>query len=230
MANLTAEKVAAARASLDHVEPGMRLGLGSGSTAEILVSELGERVRAGLRVSAVVPTSEKTGTLARAQGLPVVTLDDVDALDVCIDGADEVDPSLNLLKGGGGAHLREKVVASASHKRVIIVDSSKPVPHLGPFGLPVEVIPFAAAVVHRAIERIGGRPTLRKRNGGTFVTDEGNHIFDCDFGLITDPPTLAGQLAHIAGVVEHGLFCGMAEVVIVGRGEEVEVLTPQAGR
>ncbi len=222
-ADLTAEKAAAARAALDHIEPDMRLGLGTGSTAEILIRLLTERVQAGLTVQAVVPTSNKTERLAVAAGLPLKSLDEVDGLDVCLDGADEVDPAFNLIKGGGGAHLREKVVAAASVKRVIMVDSSKPVAQLGKFKLPVEVIPFAAAVVARAIDRIGGRPERRNRDHAPFVTDEGNHIFDCDFGLIKDPPSLAAVLSNLPGVVEHGLFCGMTEVVIVGHADGVDV-------
>lgn len=224
MTDRTSEKRVAAQAALAFIESGMKLGLGTGSTAEILLELLAERVASGgLTIAAAVPTSNRTDQLGRKLGLPMVSLDEASQLDVCIDGADEVDPNLNLIKGGGGAHLREKVVAAASSKRVIMVDSSKPVPVLGPFGVPVEVIPFAAAVVHGAIERLGGRPVLRQREGQPFITDENNHIFDCDFGLIDDPPALASRLAAVPGVVEHGLFCGMTEVLIVGRGDRADV-------
>ncbi len=218
------EKRAAARAALDYIEPGMRLGLGSGSTAEVLVKMLGERVKDGLTIEAAVPTSTNTDHLARSLGIPIVTLEAAGVLDLCLDGADEVDPRLNLIKGGGGALLREKIVATASQRRIIVVDSSKRVDVLGAFRLPIEVIPFAAAVVRRAVEQLGGTSTLRMRGELPFVTDENNHIFDCDFGEIHDPPRLADQLIRIPGVVEHGLFCGMSEVVLVGRGDDVETL------
>ena len=217
-----AEKHAAATAALEHIEAGMSVGLGTGSTAEILVRLLADRMKGGLTLTAAVPTSERTEALGRALGLPIAPLDVAPMLDVCIDGADEVDPQLNLIKGGGGALLREKIVASASKKRVIMVDGSKVVPVLGPFGLPVEVIPFAVPVVSRAIEQLGGRPTLRVRDGQPFMTDENNRILDCDFGGIDAPSTLAARLNAIPGVVEHGLFCDMTEVVLIGRGGAVD--------
>ena len=223
-----AEKTAAARAALDYIQPGMKVGLGTGSTAEILVRLLHDRLRQGLSLQAVVATSQRTEALARRLGFPVTDLDQTSALDVCVDGADEVDPHFHLVKGGGGAHLREKIVASASQTRIIMVDSSKPVVTLGAFGLAVEIIPFARAVVKRMIERLGGTPTLRRRADNPFVTDEGNWIFDCDFGRIEDPVRLAAELSAVAGVVEHGLFCHMTEIVLIGRGDEVEVRSRDA--
>lgn len=218
----SAQKAAAAEAALSYVQSGMTLGLGTGSTAEILVQRLGERMNAGLSITAAVATSKKTEAQGRALGLPMTTLDAVGPIDLCIDGADEVDPDLNLIKGGGGAHLREKIVASASKIRVIMVDGSKPVATLGAFGVPVEVIPFAEPVVKRALEQLGAKPRLRTEGDRPFVTDENNHIFDCDFGLIAEPTSLATKLSSVAGVVEHGLFCGMTEVLLVATADGVQ--------
>src|SRR5436853_979359 len=200
------EKVLAARASMQFVEDGQVVGLGSGSTAAYAVQLLGERVRAGLKIHGI-PTSVQTQQLAEELRIPLLALNDVQEIDVTIDGADEFDPALRLIKGGGGALLREKVVASASKQLVIITDSAKQVSVLGKFPLPVEVIPFAQAVVAERIAALGAAVTLRQyAYGNTFVTDEGHHILDCDFGHIPDPPALARTLNDMPGVVEHGLF------------------------
>jgi ribose 5-phosphate isomerase A len=218
------EKQAAARASLRFVHDGNVVGLGTGSTAAFAVRYLAERVHAGLKIRGI-PTSAHTRELADTAQIPLTSLDEVQQIDVTIDGADEFDPQLNLIKGGGGALLREKVVASASKLLVIIADSSKQVPVLGRFPLPVEVISFAQALVKVRIEALGARVKLRQyAYGNPFVTDEGHHILDCDFGRIPDPPGLARKLESMPGVVEHGLFIGMAGVVLVGDGNQVHEL------
>lgn len=217
------EKEAAARASLRFVRDGDIVGLGSGSTAAYAVRFLGERVRAGLKIRGI-PTSSQTRELATSLGVPLTTFDEVQEIDVTIDGADEVDPQLCLTKGGGGALLREKIVASASRQLVIIADSSKQVPMLGNFPLPIEVIAFAQLLVKKKIEALGASVKLRQSNGSPFVTDEGHHILDCRFGQIPDPPALARRLSDMPGVVEHGLFINMASVVLIARGQEVTEL------
>ena len=220
------EKEAAARASLAFVREGDIVGLGTGSTAAYAVRFLGERVRAGLKIRGI-PTSRHTEALARSVGIPVTSLEEFTQINVTIDGADEVGPQLNLIKGGGGALLREKIVASASQKVVIIADSSKQVPVLGKFPLPVEVIPFAQALVARRIESLGASVKIRSGGGKPFVTDEGHHILDCSFGQIPDPAGLARKLSDMPGVVEHGLFIGMASVVLIGKEDQVLELRRQ---
>ena len=203
----------------------MCVGLGSGSTAEVMTHLLGERVRdEGLALSGAVATSVATREIAASYGLPLKTLDEVEGLDVVIDGADEVDPNLDLLKGGGGAHLHEKIVASAARRMVVIVDGSKLVERLGAFRLPLEVIEAARRPVTRAVAELGGEVELRVRDGAPFRTQEGNLILDGDFGLIEEPAALARALSEIPGLVEHGLFVDMADVVLVGRGGDVETL------
>jgi ribose 5-phosphate isomerase A len=220
------EKQAASRASVQFVRDGNVVGLGTGSTAAYAVRELGEKVRSGLKIRGI-PTSVRTQELAAQLGIPLTTLDEVQQIDVTIDGADEFDPQLNLIKGGGGALLREKIIASASKAVVIIADSSKQVATLGKFPLPVEVIPFAEALVAKKISALGASVKLRSRaDGTTFITDEGHHILDCHFGQIPDPPTLARKLSDMPGIVEHGLFIGMASVVLVAKGSEVRELRP----
>jgi ribose 5-phosphate isomerase A len=223
MAN-EAEKEAAGRAAAKLVRDGDIVGLGTGSTAYFAVVALGERVKAGLKIIGI-PTSDKTADLARQLGIPLTTLDEHPEIDITIDGADEVDPKLNLIKGGGGALLREKVVASASKKMVVVADSAKIVPMLGKFPLPVEVISFARTVVEKKIVSLGASPKLRmKPDGSPFLTDGGNQILDCSFGKIADPAALALTLNNIPGIVEHGLFIGLASLALVGRGDRVEEL------
>jgi ribose 5-phosphate isomerase A len=224
------EKEAAGRAAAKLVRDGDIVGLGTGSTAYFAVVALGERVKAGLKIIGI-PTSVHTGDLARAVGIPLTTLDDHPEIDITIDGADEVDPKLNLIKGGGGALTREKVIATASKKMVVVADSGKIVRVLGKFPLPVEVIAFARTVVERKIVSLGGSPKLRtKEDGSPFVTDNGNEILDCSFGKIADPPALAGELDGMPGVVEHGLFIGLAKLVVVGRGASVEEIRLKLAR
>src|SRR5580658_1595472 len=220
------EKEAAGRAAAKLVHDGDVVGLGTGSTAYFAVVALGERVKTGLKIIGI-PTSLQTGDLARGVGIPLTTLDEHPEIDITIDGADEVDPKLNLIKGGGGALTREKVIASASKKMVVVADSSKVVRVLGKFPLPVEVIAFARAVVEKEIVALGAVPTLRtKADGSAFLTDNGNPILDCSFGEIADPAGLALALSSIPGTVEHGLFIGFAKLALVGRGDRVEELRP----
>jgi ribose 5-phosphate isomerase A len=215
------EKEAAARASLEFVREGQVVGLGTGSTAALAVRFLGERVRAGLNIRGI-PTSHRTKELAVGAGIPLTTLDLVQAVDVTIDGADEIDPELRLVKGGGGALLYEKIVASASRRLIIIADASKQVPVLGRFPLPVEVVPFAQALVAARIARLGAAVKLRPGAGAEpYLTDERHYILDCTFGKIADPPGLAQELDGMPGVVEHGLFIGMTDVALIGKGSIV---------
>ena len=215
------EKEAAARASLRFVRDGNIVGLGTGSTAAYAVRFLGGRVRAGLKIRGI-PTSVQTKELATSVGIPLTTLDEFQQIDVTIDGADEFDPNLQLIKGGGGALLREKIIASASRQLVIIADSSKQVAVLGKFPLPVEVIPFAQPLVAKRIAALGATVKLRPdANGNPFATDEGHHILDCSFGQIPDPPALARTLSDMPGIVEHGLFIDLATVVLMAKGGTV---------
>ena len=220
------EKEAAGRAAAKLVRDGDVVGLGTGSTAYFTVIALGERVKAGLKILGI-PTSMQTADLARAVGIPLTTLDEHPEIDITIDGADEADPQLRLIKGGGGALLREKVVASASKKMVVIADSAKMVLVLGNFPLPVEFIAFARVVVEKKIVGLGGSPRLRTRpDGSVYTTDNGNQILDCSFGRIEDPPALALTLSNTPGIVEHGLFIGLASLALVGRAGSVEELRP----
>ena len=222
---LDREKDAAARASLRYVNDGDIVGLGTGSTAAFMVRALAEKVRAGLKIVGI-PTSKRTEELAASLGIAVTTLDEYQDINVTIDGADEFDSQLRLIKGGGGALLREKIVASASRKLVIIADSSKQARKLGRFPLPVEVIPFAEKLVARKIVAMGAQVKLREyAYGNPFVTDEGHHILDCHFGEIDDPEKIGSELRFMPGIVEHGLFLNMASVVVVGKADGVVELT-----
>lgn len=221
----------AAAAALVHVGDGMRLGLGSGTTMAHFVELLGERVAAGLNVVGV-PTSERTAALARTAGIPTATLDEHPELDLAIDGADEVGPRLALIKGAGGALLREKIVAYASARLIVIADAGKRVAVLGAFPLPIEVSAFGIAATALAIGRAAAELelnpalALRQSGGAPFVTDGGNHILDASFGRISEPERLAERLSRIPGVLEHGLFLGMADLAILASPagvEEVEV-------
>ncbi len=215
------EKEAAARASLQFVQDGQVVGLGTGSTASYFIKLLGEQVKNGLRIRGI-PTSVRSRELAESLGIPLTTLDECQEIAVTVDGADEVDPQLRLIKGGGGALLREKIVASATRQMVVVADATKQVQRLGKFPLPVEVIKFAQALVAKRISALGAQVQLRTgADGKPFVTDENNHILDCRFGEIQDPVALARQLSDMPGVVEHGLFIGMASVVLFARGSEI---------
>jgi ribose 5-phosphate isomerase A len=228
--DIDAQKRAAAARALEMVKPGMRLGLGTGTTARHFVELLAERVRGGLDVVAV-PTSEATRADAERLGVPLSTLDAMPELDLTVDGADEIAPDLSLIKGGGGALLREKIVASASAHMVVIADESKWVPILGRFPLPIEVVPFGLSATRRAVEAVvaaAGSPApallRRNRDGHAFVTDGGHWIVDAALGRIADPASLACRLAAIAGVVEHGLFIGLAQTAIIAGADGVRVV------
>jgi len=212
-----AYKREAAAGALEFVRPGMRLGLGTGSTAKHFVALLGERVRAGLDVIAV-PTSEATRAQAESLGIKLTTLDETPALDLTVDGADEIGPDLALIKGGGGALLREKIVAAVSARMVVIADDSKVVDVLGAFALPIEVVPFGLGATRAAVENAAGSHAVTLRTGKdglAFVTDGGHFILDAALKRIADPPSLAAKLAAIPGVVEHGLFIGLAQTAVV---------------
>jgi ribose 5-phosphate isomerase A len=223
-------KRAAAAKAVEFVRPGMRLGLGTGSTAKHFVALLGERVRGGLDVVGV-PTSEATRADAERHGVPLTTLDETPALDLTVDGADEIAPDLSLIKGGGGALLREKIVASASARMIVIADDSKYVPVLGRFPLPIELVRFGAVATRRAVEAAAiatGCPASalprQTREGHAFVTDEGHLILDAAFGRIPEPASLASRLAAIPGVVEHGLFIGLAHIAIIAGADGVTIV------
>jgi ribose 5-phosphate isomerase A len=225
-----AQKRAAAARAIEFVRPGMRLGLGTGSTAKHFVDLLAERVRGGLDVIAV-PTSEATRAQAERLGIALTTLDETPRLDLTIDGADEIAPDLTLIKGGGGALLREKIVAAASAKMLVIADDSKWVSMLGRFPLPVEIAPFGAAATRRAVEDATaaagcpGPALLRKGpDGHAFVTDGGHWLLDAQLQRIGDPQTLAARLSAVPGVMEHGLFIGLAGTAIVGGPDGVRLI------
>jgi ribose 5-phosphate isomerase A len=223
-------KRAAAARAVEFVQPGMRLGLGTGSTARHFVTLLAARVRDGLSIVGVA-TSEETRADAELLGVPLTTLDDTPALDLTVDGADEIAPDLTVIKGGGGALLREKIVAAASARMIVIADDSKWVPVLGRFPLPIEVVPFGLAATRRAIEAAAqaaacpGPAVLRRdRQGHPFVTDGGHFILDAALERIPDPKALATRLAGIPGVVEHGLFIGLVGVAIIAGAGGVRVV------
>ena len=223
-------KRAAAERAIALVEDGMRVGLGTGSTAAHFVALLGERVRGGLRVVGV-PTSEATRAQAEREGIPLTSLDDTPELDLTVDGADELDDALHLIKGGGAALLREKIVAAASRRMIVIADGSKHVETLGRFPLPVEVVRFGLGATRRAVEavlqrhEITGEVRLRLRPGGeALLTDEGHVILDAHCGRIDRPEELAAALNAVPGVVEHGLFIGLATGALVARAGSVDAL------
>ena len=228
--NADAQKRAAAARAAEFVRPGMRVGLGTGSTAKHFVEQIGERVRSGLKIIAV-PTSEATLSDAKRCGIELTTLDQTPELDLTVDGADEIAPDLSLIKGGGGALLREKIVAAASARMIVIADGSKMVTTLGRFPLPIEVVPFGLPATERAIEKaIGaiqqpGPLTLRRgKDGHPFVTDSGHWIVDAALDRVDEPAALAHALSGVPGVVEHGLFIGLAHMAIIGGPDGVEII------
>ncbi|MBD9568733.1 ribose-5-phosphate isomerase RpiA [Ensifer adhaerens] len=223
-------KIKAAAAALEYVEDGMRLGIGTGSTAEEFVRLLAEKVAAGFRIEGV-PTSERTARLCLELGVSLKSLDELPELDLTIDGADEVDGQLRLIKGGGGALLREKIVAAASKRMIVIADETKVVDVLGAFKLPIEVNPFGQVATRIAIEKVASRLglsgdiTVRQSHDGPFLTDGGHLILDASFGRIPDADALAGELNAIPGVVEHGLFIGIASLAIIAGPQGARTLT-----
>ena len=224
------QKRAAARAALEYVKPGMKVGLGTGSTAAHFVDCIGDMVAAGFDILCV-PTSEATRAQAERLSIPLTTLEENPQLDLTFDGADEFDSDLNLLKGGGGALLREKIVATSSKQMIVMSDISKKVETLGSFPLPVEVVGFGVKATAWKIERafahlgLDAAMTLRVRDARPFVTDNGHLIIDCALGKIPDAPRLAAMLSGIPGVVEHGLFIGIASMAISGAPDGVKVFT-----
>ncbi|MEA3051407.1 MAG: ribose 5-phosphate isomerase [Sphingomonadales bacterium] len=224
MADKEAEKKQAASRAVDEVRDGMLVGLGTGSTAEYVVREIAARIARGLRITAT-STSRATEALARSLAIPLVAFEAVARVDLTIDGADEVDSGLRAIKGGGGAMLREKIVAAASDRMVVAVDSSKLVPILGRFPLPVEVLPFAASFAARRLEELGPGPRRRTTSDGSpFLTDQKAYIFDLPLGAIPDPEGLARTLERLPGLIGHGLFLDEIDTVVVGEGEGVRVL------
>jgi ribose 5-phosphate isomerase A len=217
-------KEEAAREAVKHVEAGMVVGLGSGSTASIAIRLIGGKVRGGMRIVGIA-TSRDSEILGRSVGIEIGELKDHPVVDLTIDGADEVDPKLNLIKGLGGALVREKIIASATKVEIIVVDESKLVEHLGQKSpLPVEIVRFAHHSTMRALERLGCVPKLRMRDGEVFVTDNGNYIADCRFDMIDNPRKLESVINLIPGVVDNGLFVGLAHKVIVASKDGIRVM------
>jgi ribose 5-phosphate isomerase A len=223
-------KRAAAGRALEYVEPGMKLGLGTGSTAEIFLELLAERMRSGFTIVGT-PTSERTAAKARSLGIPLEDLNELKQLDLVVDGADEADRNLDLIKGGGGALLREKIVAASAKRMIVIADESKLKDRLGAFPLPVEVIAFGHVTTAARIAAVGELldyqdvvPKLRMREGKAFLTDSGNLIYDCSFGAIADAAILSSLLSSVPGVVENGLFIGFATALVIAGSNGIEVI------
>lgn len=219
------EKELAAQGAVKLLSDGQIVGLGSGSTATYAIKAIGALVAKGLRIQAI-PTSSRTQQLAATLSIPLIEANAVDTIDVTIDGADEFDLSLNLIKGGGGALLKEKIVASMTRELIIIVDSTKKVNTLGKFKVPVEVIPFASTYVKNRIRQLGGEGAIRMAGALEFTTEQGNHIIDVDFGLIHDAASLSAKLNEIEGLVAHGLFLNLAKKVIMGVGSSTKTYLP----
>ena len=220
--NVISEKQLSAEAACNYVKDGMIVGLGTGTTAEFAVRKIGKLVRNGLSIRGI-PTSNRTKELAEAEGIPLIDFSESMFIDLTIDGADEIDGNLNMIKGGGAALLQEKIVASVSKAEIIVVNRTKLVDQLGAFPLPVEVIPFGWQVVFNQLESLHGNPDLRLNNGQPQVTDQGNYIIDCHFRKIENPKLLEHQLNMIPGVVENGLFINLCTKMILADGEQLIV-------
>lgn len=213
MQPLNTKKLAAEQA-VTHIKSGMMVGLGTGSTAAFAIQKIGDRVKEeGLQIRAIA-TSKRSEEMAKKLNIPIVGFKDFDRIDITIDGADEVDENLDIIKGGGGALLREKIISMQSNENIIIVDETKLVKHLGRFPLPVEVVPFAVIAVTKKLQELGCTATLRKVNNEIYITDNSNYILDCGFGEIKDPATLHQTINNITGVVDNGLFIQRAGLVI----------------
>lgn len=219
------EKQMVGEKAVEYIKDGMVVGLGTGSTVYYTIRKLGELVRGGLKIKGV-PTSEQTAALAKEEGIPLVDLKEVDALDIAIDGADQVDSNLNLIKGGGGALLREKIIANAASSFIVIADSTKLAHKLGTFPLPVEVVQFGVYMTAMNIISLGCVPKLREKEGQPFITDNGNYILDCDFKRIESPAELEVQLNMIPGVVENGLIVNSASRLITIENGELSEKEP----
>lgn len=211
---MESKKLAAERA-VEYVKSGMVVGLGTGSTVYYAIKRLGEKVKQGLDIRAIA-TSIESERMAKELGIELITFSNIDAIDITIDGADEVDPNWNLIKGGGGALLREKITAAASRQLIVIVDESKVVKQLGRFPLPIEVVKFGYEMTMKKFEELGFNPKLRTVHGRPYITDNGNYIIDCHIGLIDNPPQLHDLINQLVGVVDNGLFINYASKVIVG--------------
>ena len=211
------------KAAVDYVKDGMVVGLGTGSTVYYTILKIGEMIKQGMKVQGVA-TSVQTEKLAEEQGIPLLTLDEVDSIDVAIDGADEIDHYFYAIKGGGGALLREKIIAKASNKFIVVADSKKVVQKLGSFPLPVEVVPFGLRKTESYIQRFGCQTVLRMKGDTPYVTDNGNYIIDCTFDVIADPKQLEKDLNNITGVVENGLFIDMVKDVITINEDKQAIL------
>ena len=222
-----AAKLAAAQHALRYVEPGTVVGLGSGSTASLFIQLLGERVKQGLQIQGIA-SSQDSEDLARGLGIPITGFAQHPVIDVAVDGADEIGPGMALIKGGGGKLLREKIVASASKRFIIVADDTKLVAQLGAFPLPVEVIPMAVPLVDTRLRELGFTPKIRqaKDGSGNYITDEGNLLLDCASSGIVDPEETAAEIRAIIGVVEHGLFLGMADRALIAGVDGVREITP----
>ncbi len=220
--NVIPEKQFSAEAACDYIKDGMIVGLGTGTSAEFAVRKLGSLVREGLSIRGI-PTSNRTKKLAEAEGIPLIDFSESMFIDLTIDGADEIDGNLNMIKGGGAALLQEKIVASVSRKEIIVGSKTKLVDHLGSFPLPVEVVPFGWQVVFNQLESLNANPDLRLNNGQPLLTDQGNYIVDCHFQKISNPKLLENQINMIPGVVENGLFINLCTKMILADGEKLIV-------
>ncbi|WML52326.1 ribose-5-phosphate isomerase RpiA [Neobacillus sp. PS3-12] len=217
------EKKKVGEIAVNYVDDGMVVGLGTGSTVYFSICKIGELVKQGLSITGI-PTSKQTENLAKELGIPLVSFAEIDQIDVAIDGADEVNSELVLIKGGGGALLREKIIAKAAETFIVVADSHKMVEKLGLVPLPVEVVPFGFEMTRKYIEELGCSPKLRQNNGTPFLTENGNYIFDCSFPEITNPGSLETKLNMIPGVVDNGLFNEMADIVItLNSNKEIEI-------
>lgn len=211
------KQLAGAKAA-EYIKDGMTVGLGTGSTAYWAIQKIGERVKQGLRIRAVA-TSQQSEAMALELNIPIVPFADIDHIDMDIDGADEVDGQFNLIKGGGGALLREKIIAANSREFIVVADESKLVDTLGKFPLPVEVVPFAWELTFRRLQTLGGTAALRMKDNEAFLTDNGNYIIDCSLEKIAYPQQLQSELCRIPGVVEHGLFIQMTGTIVIGQAD-----------
>lgn len=215
------EKELAAKEAVKYIKDRQIIGLGTGSTAHFAIAEIGKMVKNGMKIIAI-PTSEATAKQAESLNIPLITIDDIDSIDVTIDGTDEFDVALNLIKGGGGALLKEKMVAKITKKQIIIADSSKKVEKLGAFKVPIEVLPFTADYACKQIEKLGGRVKIRRNDDEIILTDLENYIIDADFGLIENPHEISDRIDKIEGVVCNGLFLDLADIVIFADGDDVK--------
>ena len=220
------EKQAAAREAVKYIRDNDIVGLGTGSTAYYAIVEVAELVKNGLKIKGV-PTSEHTAALATSLGIELLEMDQVEFIDVTIDGADEFDEHLNLIKGGGGAHFREKIIASLTKKEIIIADAAKKVEKLGAFKVPVEIVPMALNYVLKQMAKLNGTGLVRMKEGTPFITDNHNIIVDADFGLISDPAKLSDELNQIEGILAHGLFVNLAALVIMGKEGQTVTYTKE---